>query len=76
MWYLMIDLIESYIVTMHSRSEFSSLKGIDDFAQEIVDTKTNYVSNCLFACYIDFDSSRYNTTLGITFSIINIVKIN
>ena len=61
------DQLETYIIGVRSNGQFFDLKGIDDLAQKMVKTKQkkkDRVSTCLFACYIDLDSTCYNCNCG------------
>ena len=65
------DQLETYIIDIHSSSEFSELKGISDLAQKIVEIKRHIVYPLVTLALVLPVATR---TVERTFYVMNIVK--
>ena len=69
------DQLETYIIDMHSSSEFSELKGISDLAQKMVETKRHIVYPLVYLLVIlALVLPVATATMERTFYVMNIVK--
>ena len=69
------DQLETYIIDMRSRSEFSELKGISDFAQKMVETKRRIVYSFVYLLVtLALVIPVATAIVEKTFSAMNIVK--
>ena len=69
------DQLETYIIDMHSSSEFSELKGIRDLAQKMVETKKHIVYPLVYLLVtLTLVLPVATATIERTYSAMNIVK--